>query len=39
MDRLHEKGYISDPKRKARSFLLSSEVIRRAEDLFRKHFT
>jgi len=39
MDRLHEKGYISDPKRKTKSVLVSPEGVRRAEELFHKHFT
>jgi hypothetical protein len=39
MDRLHEKGYISDPKSKAKSVALSEEGARLAEELFRKYFT
>jgi len=38
MDRLHEKGYISDPKRKAGSVAVSPEGVRKAEELFKKHF-
>jgi len=38
MDRLFEKGYISDPKRKARSVALSPEGVTKAEELFKKHF-
>ncbi|MEK6698114.1 MAG: DUF6429 family protein [Nitrospirota bacterium] len=39
MDRLHEKGYISDPKSKAKSVALSDEGARPAEELFKKHFS
>ncbi len=39
MDRLHEKGYISNPKSKAKSVALSDEGARRAEELFKKHFS
>ncbi len=38
MDRLHEKGYISDPKSKAKSVIMTEEGARRAEELFKKHF-
>jgi len=38
MDRLHQKGYISDPKRKAKSVAVSPEGARKAEELFKKHF-
>jgi hypothetical protein len=34
MDRLYEKGYISDPKSKAKSVWLSEEGLRRAEEMF-----
>ena len=36
LDRLHEKGLISDPKSKAKSILLSEEGARKSEELFRK---
>jgi len=36
MDRLHEKGYISDPKNKAKSVAVSEEGARLAEELFEK---
>jgi uncharacterized protein DUF6429 len=36
LDRLHEKGLISDPKSKAKSVLLSKEGRRKSEELFRK---
>ena len=38
MDRLHAKGYISDPKSKAKSVVLSEEGERRSRELFAKHF-
>jgi hypothetical protein len=39
MDRLHEKGFISDPKSKSKSVVLTPEGVRRSEELFREHFT
>ncbi len=36
LDRLCEKGLISDPKSKSKSVVLSEEGARRAEELFRK---
>jgi len=38
MDRLHAKGYISDPKSNAKSVVLSPEGAQRARDLFERHF-
>jgi len=38
MDRLHAKGFISDPKSKAKSVVLSTEGLRRARELFEHHF-
>ena len=38
MDRLYEKGYISDPKSNAKSVFISEEGIKRAEELFRYFF-
>ena len=38
LDRLHEKGYLSNPKSKAKSVVLSDEGLRRSEELFRKFF-
>lgn len=38
LNRLHEKGYISDPRSKAKSVMLSQEGARLSEELFRKHF-
>ena len=38
LDRLYERGLISNPKSKARSVVFSDEGSRLAEELFRKHF-
>jgi hypothetical protein len=38
MDRLHEKGYISDPKGKAKSVVLTEEGENLSRELFFKHF-
>ena len=38
LDRLHEKGFIRDPKNKARSVVLTEEGLARSEELFEKHF-
>jgi len=38
LDRLHAQGFISDPKSKAKSVVLSEEGARRAEELFRRYF-
>jgi len=38
MDRLYEKGYISDPKSKAKSVVMTDEGYRKAEELFQKLF-
>lgn len=38
LDRLHAKGYISDPKSKAKSVVLTEEGVRRSRELFAKHF-
>jgi hypothetical protein len=38
LDRLHAKGYISDPKSKAKSVVLSEEGERLARELFERHF-
>lgn len=38
MDRLHAKGYISDPKSKAKSVAMTEEGAKRAQELFQKHF-
>jgi hypothetical protein len=38
MNRLNEKGYISDPRGKAKSVVLYQEGFQKAEALFRKFF-
>lgn len=38
MERLHEKGLISDPRSRARSVMLLEGAPELAEKLFRKHF-
>ena len=38
LDRLHEKGYISNPKSKAKSVGISEEAAKKSEELFTKHF-
>jgi hypothetical protein len=39
MERLHTKGFISDPKSKAKSVVLSQEGEKRSKELFAKHFS
>ena len=38
MNRLHDKGYIGNPKTKAKSVILTEEGKRLSEALFKKHF-
>ena len=38
LSRLHEKGLISDPRRKAKSVVFSEEGLRRPKELFEKMF-
>ena len=38
LDRLHEKGYISSPKSKAKSVALSEEAAKLSEQLFKNYF-
>ncbi|MBI4502306.1 MAG: hypothetical protein HY700_14245 [Gemmatimonadetes bacterium] len=38
LDRLHEKGWISDPKSKAKSVIMTDEGEALAGRLFAKHF-
>ena len=38
MDRLHEQGFIHDPRSKARSVILTEEGDRAARELFARHF-
>ena len=39
MERLHEKGFISDPRSKTKSVLLSEAGKKRSRELFAKHFS
>ena len=39
MDRLHAKGYISDPRSKAKSVVFTEEGAKRSEELFHRHFS
>ena len=39
LHRLHEKGWISDPHTKAKSVVLTEEACRKAEELFKQHFS
>jgi len=38
LNRLHEKGYISDPKSKAKSIVFSEEGFNLSEEIFKKYF-
>ena len=38
LQRLYEKGYINDPKSKARSIVLSEEGAKKSDELFSKYF-
>ena len=38
LDRLYDRGYISDPKSKAKSVVLSPEGLKLARELFKRHF-
>ena len=38
MNRLHEKGWIDDPKSKAMSLYITEEGFKKSEQLFLKHF-
>jgi hypothetical protein len=38
LDRLYEKGYISDPKSKAKSVTMTEQGAQRAAELFEKYF-
>ena len=38
MDRLFEKGYITDPKSKAKSVFLTPEGLKRSRELFTRMF-
>lgn len=39
LDRLHEKGYISDPKSKAKSVVLSEQGVLASKELFERFFS
>lgn len=39
LNRLHEKGFISNPKGKAKSVALSDEAAQLSEQLFNKYFS
>ena len=38
MSRLHEKGYIQNPRGKARSVIMLPEGVKRSKELFEKYF-
>jgi hypothetical protein len=38
LDRLHEKGYISDPASQAKSVVMTEQGVKRARELFEQHF-
>jgi hypothetical protein len=38
MERLHEKGFISAPRSKAKSVILTEEAVKKSEELFQKYF-
>ncbi|HEV2732109.1 MAG TPA: DUF6429 family protein [Terriglobales bacterium] len=38
LDRLHAKGYISDPRSKAKSVVVTAEGVKCSRELFAKHF-
>jgi hypothetical protein len=38
MNRLHEKGYISDPRSKAKSVMITTEGAQRSAELFSRFF-
>ena len=39
MNRLHEKGYISDPVGKAKSIIFTGEGLKRSKELFEQLFS
>jgi hypothetical protein len=39
MDRLFQKGYIFDPKNKAKSVVFTDEGLKRSEELFKRYFS
>jgi hypothetical protein len=38
LERLHQKGWILDPKNKVKSVVLTDSGLARAEELFERHF-
>lgn len=38
LDRLHEKGFISDARTKAKSVVLTEEGLEQSQAMFQKHF-
>ncbi len=38
MDRLYEKGFITNPASKAKSVAMTEDGFKKSEELFRKHF-
>ena len=38
MNRLHEKGYISNPVGKAKSVVMTEDGFQKAKELFERHF-
>ena len=38
MDRLYEKGFITNPATKAKSVAMTEDGFKKSEELFRKHF-
>jgi len=38
LDRLHEKGYIGNPKSKSKSVPVTEKGAERSEELFKKYF-
>ena len=38
LDRLHAKGYIFDPKGKAKSVIVTEQGVKRSRELFEKYF-
>jgi hypothetical protein len=38
MNRLHEKGFISNPRNKAKSVVFSNEGFQLSRELYKKHF-
>ena len=39
LDRLHKRGYIDDPKNKAKSVLLTEEGKQRSREMFARYFS